>query len=185
MNDEERVLAGREALQLFNGAKSSFTRDLKTAISDTDELRRDANVGRLQIRTPQFLALCGDLSRSNGLQVTGAKNGVVVALSLDGLPLQTSKKFLVKMVTNARNRDQKVGRDPRYLRSANGQWKVDFLGRGPVETGGMVSIAPVRVRFADRVLDVYGSGGAWEIVFDGAKTQFYSDAAGARFRVVR
>ena len=198
LNDDERVLAAREALKIFNGATASFTRDLKVSLSDTDELRRDANIGRLQIRTPQFLALCGDLTKSNGLQVSGAQNGVVVALSLDGLPLKTSKKFLVKMVTNARNRDQKIGRDPRYLRSANGQWKVDFLGRGPVESGGSagaqagarnvvasVSAAPMRVRFGDRVLDVYGSGGAWEIVFDGAKTQFYSDDAAARFRVVR
>ena len=182
LNDEERVLAGREMVRMSEG-DATFSRDVKVAISDTNQLRRDANVGRLQIRTPQFLALCGDLSKSNGLQVSGAKNGVVVALSLDGLPLSQSKKFLVKMVTNARNRDQKIGRDPRYLRSANGQWKTTTLGRGPVETRGTVSTTPMRVRFGDRVLDVYQSGGVWELLFDGAKTQFYSDVAGARFRV--
>jgi len=192
LGNNEVVNAGREALKLFAADRfASSSREEKVAVSDSGEIVRDANRGVLQVSTAQFVALCGDLSAAkntvakSGITVSGARRGVLVALSLDGLPLSESRRFLIKMVTNTRNRDQEVGRDARYLRNAQGQWKVTKLGIGPVESAKMETTSTrLRVAIGRKSVIVQARGG-WELLIEGDKTQFYSDMAGATFQIVR
>jgi hypothetical protein len=48
------------------------------------------------------------------------KSGTLVALALDGKPLVESRRFVVKMVTDARNADELSGRDPRFIKIRRG-----------------------------------------------------------------
>jgi hypothetical protein len=105
-----------------------------------------------------------------------------VALSLDERALGQSRRFVVKMVTDARNADEVTGRDPRFIRSPKGQWKATVLGQGPVTTLGRVSGTPLRVSLGNkRLLDVYLTGGSWEFLVEGNTKKFYCDTPGARY----
>lgn len=159
--------------------------------SDTGEMLRDSASGRLVVSAPGFQAICGNMwgvgrVLAPGLQVRGARSGTLVALALDGQPLPTSRRFLIKMVTDARNADELSGKDPRYAKTPGGQWRIDVLGRGPVTTFGKASATPISVGIEGRALaDVYLERGSWELLVDGNKMEFYCDTPGARFTLHR
>jgi hypothetical protein len=93
--------------------------------TDTGEMLRDAASGRLVVSAPQFQALvrqpdgCESSTRT-GLRTKNMKSGTLVALALDGKPLVESRRFVVKMVTDARNADELSGRDPRFHQESEG-----------------------------------------------------------------
>jgi hypothetical protein len=109
-----------------------------------------------------------------------------VALALDGKPLVESRRFVVKMVTDARNADELSGRDPRFLKNPKGQWRIDVLGKGPVTTFGRAAKVPIQIFIGNRPLvDVYLERGSWELYVDGDRWQFYCDTPGARYTLHR
>ena len=113
--------------------------------------------------------------------VTG---GALVALSLDGQPLTKSRKFLVKMASDARNTDEVLGRDPRFARQKTAQFKLNSIGSGPVGSSGKPSTLPMEIRLNDlRLLQLWQTGSAWELLVDGGQMTFWCDAPGARFRL--
>ena len=119
---------------------------------------------------------------AQGLQVQNLKYGTIAALALDGKSLVESKHFVVKMVTGARNADDVAGRDPRFIKQPNGQSLITVLGRGPVLTDGKNSEVPITVALGNRsLLDVYLSGGGFELYVNGDQWQFYCDTPGTRF----
>ena len=67
-------------------------------------------------------------------------------MALDGKPLVASQKFLIKMVNDVENVDEKLARDPRFANKPDGQWKLDVLGEGPVKFGGVKSAEPIQNR---------------------------------------
>jgi len=180
--------AALDAMQLFHDVPNSHDDTNHEAFhSDTGELFRDAASGRLIVTTPLFQALCGDLTgiggESGGLGVRNAGIGTIVALSLDGRPLVTSQRYVIKMVTDARNVDQIEARDPSVPWSAN-QWKLAVYGNGPVTTGGRPAALPLQVSMSGRPLvDVYMTGGSWELYVNGDVRQFYCDTPGIRFNL--
>src|SRR5690606_5533924 len=103
LSRDEVLRAALDALNLFYGAPNTHTAaDQKVFKSDTGELLRDAGSGRLLVAAPRVQALAGNLSGvSNvgapGIGVKNLRSGVLVATSLDGLPLTQSRNFLIKM----------------------------------------------------------------------------------------
>ncbi|HEX8464091.1 MAG TPA: hypothetical protein VF627_05675, partial [Abditibacterium sp.] len=185
------VRAALDALQLFKGVPSEHSNTIHNVFrADTGEIFRDAAMGRLILVAPQVQALCGNLSGlsglSDGLGVKNARSGAVVAVALDGKPLVSSERYVIKMVTDARNRDEAVARDPRFLRSKDGQWKLSVFGKGPVNSGGKAAALPIQISLGGKpLLSVWLSGGSWEFYVDGKSRQFYCDTPGAKFSIAK
>jgi hypothetical protein len=180
--------AALDAMQMFYGVPNSHdATDQNVFGTDTGEMWRDAASGRLVVSTPQFQALCGNLNgvgrvMAPGLRVRNLKTGTLVAISLDGKPLVSSRRFVIKLVTDARNVDEVSGRDVRFVNNPLGQWKIDVLGEGPVTTFGRASAAPIQIALENRPLvDVYLERGSFELMVDGDNWQFYCDTPGIRF----
>jgi hypothetical protein len=191
--DETDVLrAALDAMSVFHKVPNDH---LATAVNvfstDTGEIRRDAASGRLIVSAPQIQAMCGNLTGvgrvlAPGLRARNLKNGTLVALSLDGKPLVQSERFMIKMVTDARNADEVSGRDPRFIKNPEGQWKIDVLGEGPVTTGGKPGAVPIQISIERRpLLDIYLEQGSFELLVDGDKWMFYCDTPGVRFALHR
>jgi hypothetical protein len=184
--------AALDAMDIFYGVPNSHDATEQNVFStDTGEMMRDAASGRLVISAPQFQALCGNLNGvgrvlAPGLRVRNLKSGTLVALALDGKPLVSSRRFMIKMVTDARNVDEVAGPDARFVNKPQGQWRLDVLGSGPVTTFGQVSNTPLQISIEDRhILDVYLERGSFELLVDGDDWQFYCDTPGVRFTVHR
>jgi hypothetical protein len=184
--------ASLDAMQLFHNVPNSHDATEQNVFSsDTGEMLRDAASGRLVVSAPGFQALCGNLwgvgrVLAPGLQVRNVRSGTLIALALDGQPLVKSRRFVIKMVTDARNADELSGRDPRFAKSPNGQWRIDVLGRGPVTTFGSASTTPIQVAIEGKsLLDVYLDRGSWELLVNDNQWQFYCDTPGAKFTMHR
>ena len=189
LSRDEVLRAALDALKL-SGKIALDSREVNGGIfrADTREVRRDATAGRFEVLTPRLQVLAGNLRGgrgfAHGLQMDNATNGALVALSLDGKPLDRSRKFLVKMASDAHNSDEIAGRDPRFARQPKGQFRLDSIGNGPVGTGGKVSTLPLEIRMGDsRLLQLWQSGSAWELLVDGGTMTFWCDAPGAKFRL--
>ena len=192
LDPADALRAGLDALQEFKGVPNRHdANDLNIFTSDTGELFRDAASGRLIVSTPQVQALCGNLVgvgrvMTAGLRARNLKNGVLVALSLDGRPLVSSQNFMIKMVTDARNADEVAAPDPRFAGSPEAQWKLTQLGQGPVTTYGKANATPMQVSIEhQQLVDVYQTGGSWELLVNGSEWKFWSDVPGARVRLHR
>lgn len=176
------------ALQQFFGAPFDWKVLLEGKFtSDGGRLTRDIKKGTLSINTPQVQAIMGGLNdeaQIGDLTVRGLAQGTLAFLSLDGAPISQTQRFVIKMVTDARNVDQVVKRDPRFLHRPNGQWMVDVYGKGPVTGGGQPNAAPIEVwRGNKMVLKVYQSGGSFELLMKNGQWQFFSDTPETRFVV--
>ena len=188
LDPKDVLRASLDAMKLFYGVNNSHdSNDQNIFSSDTGEMRRDSAKGRFIVSASRVQALAGNLNGvgrvlAPGLRARNVKNGTLVALALDGKPLVTSRHFVVKMVTDARNADESAGRDPRFLKKADGQWIINTLGQGPVITNGKSSTVPMQVAIENRPLvDVYLSGGGWELYVDGDNWQFYADTPNTKF----
>jgi hypothetical protein len=186
--DRTQVLrAALDALQLFQDVPNNHANVVHNVFrSDTGEIFRDAASGRLIINTPQVQALSGNLigvsGFSGGLGVKNARNGALIGVSLDGKPLVRSERYVIKMVTDARNLDEVASRDPRFLKNPEGQWKLTTFGKGPVSTSGKSAPLPLLISLGNKPLfSVFLDGGSWELYVNGNERQFYCDTPGARF----
>ena len=188
LNADEVWGAALQALQKSDALTPRNVAGAATVLrADTGQVMRDVKRGRLAVETPQVQILAGNLEKSTGfaggLTVKNAREGALVAISLDGLPLAQSKKYLIKMTSDAENVDQKVRRDPRFSRDPNGQWKVEAIGDGPVNTPAVSTAEPVEIGLnGQRQLRIWMDGGAWELYVNGDSRQFYCDSA-ARYEV--
>ncbi len=186
--DNEVWGAELEALQKSDALAPRNVASAETVLrSDTGQIMRDVKRGRLAVETPQVQILAGNLEKSTGfsggLTVKNAREGALVAISLDGLPLAQSKRYLIKMTSDAENVDQKVIRDPRFASNPNGQWKVEAIGDGPIDTPGISTAEPIEIGLNGKPqLRIWMDGGAWELYVDGAKREFYCNLA-ARYEV--
>ena len=189
LSRDEVLGAALDALKL-NGKIALDPREAKNRVfrADTGQVRRDAKNGKFEVNAPLVQILAGNLANSRGfaggLQVENATAGAIVALSLDGKPLASSRRFLIKMGADAHNKDEILGRDPRFAKQKTGQFKLDSIGSGPVGTGAKVTTLPMEIRVGERrLLQLWQSGSAWELMVDGAKTTFWCDTPGAKFRL--
>jgi len=188
LNADEVVEAALSALRRAHKI-SSDPRESERGLfrSDTGQVRRDAGKGRFDVLTPTVQVLAGNLEGARGfaggLGVGGAEQGALVALSLDGLPLAQSRRYVVKMASDAHNRDEVAGRDPRFQ---DGQFRVDSIGSGPIVSGAKATPTPLEVRMNDqRLLRIWSGGGSWELLIDGQRETFWCDSPGTRFELGR
>ena len=185
--------ASLDAMQLFYGVPNSHDASERAVLrADNGEMWRDAASGRLIVSAPGVQTLCGNLAgvgrvMAPGLRVRNFKTGTLVGVALDGQPLVSSKRFVIKMVSDARNADEKSGRDPRFLKAKQGLWKLDVLGEGPVKIGGQPGALPLQVSIENKMLcEVFLQGaGGFELFVDGDKSFFYCDTPGTRYRIHR
>ena len=125
LKSEEVWGAALQALQKADALTLPNTAGRDTVLrADTGQVQRDVSVGRLAVDAPQVQVLAGDLSRSTGfaggLTIKNFRQGALVAIALDGLPLASSRRYLIKMSADAINVDQKVERDPRFAANPTG-----------------------------------------------------------------
>ncbi len=189
LNRDEVLGAALDTLKL-SGKIAFDPRESRSGIfrSDTREVRRDAKMGRFEVLTPNVQVLAGNLKGArgfdNGLGIDNAEQGAIVALSLDGKPLEMSRHYVVKMAMDAHNSDEVAGRDPRFVRQAVGQFRLDSIGNGPVATGSKPMAEPLVVRLGDsRLLQLWQGGSAWELLVENGKMTFWCDTPGAKFRL--
>lgn len=186
LHRDEVLGAALDALGRFGGVPNDPSKVARNAFySDTRQIFRDAANGRLILNAPQVQALGGNLSGvkgiAGGLGVKNARNGAIVAVSLDGLPLVRSRRYVIKMVTDAKNLDEIVVRDPRFIRSPHGQWMLTQFGKGPVSTSGKAA-PPLQIFLAGKPqLSVAMTGGSWELYVDGDSRRFYCDTPGIKW----
>ncbi|HSV75149.1 MAG TPA: beta-galactosidase, partial [Chthonomonadales bacterium] len=86
--------------------------------STTGQIVRDPRAGRIAVSAPRFAAVAGELPVGRPMQVgpfsvsSPSPMGAVIAVSLDGRPLASSGRVLLKMVTRAVNTGQRLVRAP-------------------------------------------------------------------------
>lgn len=116
--------------------------------SDTGQITRYDHDGRLEVNTPTLAILAGELEPGRIYTVgslrisTPNRFATIIAYSLDGLPLTTSKHRIIKMVTRAENSDEIFERAPK---DAPAPWQLTAPGAGPVVTYGGSSSTPTKV----------------------------------------
>lgn len=194
LDSSEVLRAALDALQMFYGVPNAHDANAHNVFStDTGEMMRDAASGRLVVSSKYFQALSGNLGGvgrvlAPGLRVRNLNSGTLLALSLDGKPLVESRRFMIKMVTDARNKDEVAGPDMRLssltkkMMPVPNQWRIDVLGQGPVTTLGKPAVQPVQIALENRpLMDVYLERGSFELLVENDTWKFYADTPGTRF----
>jgi hypothetical protein len=157
---------------------------------DSAQVVRTPEKGRLAINTPYFKAAAGELGKgenitAGSLQITSQSPVTcVMALSLDGKPLEESLFFTVKMTTVAHNRGQ-------ILRSVKGKnlpqdYVLENNGGAPVQTEGKPSNDPTIISLGSGILmEIFMENGTWEAIFDKKHNAVYlaCDTPNIRFRI--
>lgn len=176
-------LAQKETPWEIKNASSSF-------VSDSGEVARDTEKGRMIVNTPLFKAVTGEFNKGEkitaGFLNLTAQSTVacVMVLSLDAKPLEESLFFSVKMTTVAHNRGQ-------ILRSVKGQnlpqdYILENSGAAPVQTEGKPSGDPAIISSDDQTLiEIFMENGTWEAIFDRKNNAVYltCDTQNIRFRL--
>jgi len=175
-DSEKAAQAARILLQSLSnpGGKIRTQEPPDRFISQKGEVIRDAKKGLMVINTPKYKAIQGELAKgellSAGLLSVSSQSSIacIIALSLDGKPLEEADFLAVKMTTIAHNRGQ-------ILRQVKGEdmpgnYVLDFPGSAPVQTDGKPNAAPTILSLGDKILvEAYLVNGTWEAVFDRRK----------------
>jgi hypothetical protein len=142
----------------------------------------------LRIVAPSFEAISGELPLRRRVRLgavsvsTATPVGAILALSLDGRPLESSKRLIVKAVSRASNTGQRLvlagpGSPKRY--------RLESTGSAPIRTFGMASGQPTSVWIGERlILSVGQTDGTWELLMDGRQASFTTDTPGVRARIL-
>jgi hypothetical protein len=146
--------------------------------SDTGEIARYDQEGRLEIRTPTLRLLAGELKPNvvydlgGGLRFsTPTPLGALLLFALDGQPIEKSRHLAVKMVSRAENTGQALDKAPGDAPNA---WVLTAAGRAPVLTFGRAALIPTRlwhetpnpkskVPNTKELLSLYMVDGSWEM----------------------
>lgn len=146
-------------------------------VSDTGELRRNTANGTLLIDTARFQVIQGTLEPGKPYETSQLKVisqspfAVVAATALDEKPIATSQKLLVKMVTIAENRNQKL--EPSTHPQMPDYFVMISEGTAPIFTRGLASEKPTEIFIrGQKCLEAYLVNGSWELVMD-LKTSVY------------
>lgn len=158
-------------------------------ISDTEEIKRSTKLGLVIIDTPQTQVIQGELEpnreyRSSLMKVKTVNDfAVFVAMALDDKPLTESEYFVVKMVSRAWNRGEKLEKAPYPGRED--LFMLFESGSAPIQTGERSEEVPTVVELKGRKLvQSYMVNGWWEAVFDGRKEEIYLASSGRNIRFI-
>jgi hypothetical protein len=158
--------------------------------SDTGEIARYYREGRLEVRAPRLRMLAGELTPGRVYDLGGGLRfstptpvGALLLLSLDGQPVERSRRFVVKMVSRAENTGEEFVREP--LEGA-GTWALKQPGAAPVRDFGRASsrptrlwIEPSRTGAAPRnLLTLWMTDGTWELRVENDQKTLRCDTPG-------
>lgn len=172
--DEVAHVANRFAEYLSQEGRNlaELIRNRSGVLSALDgDLVRDTEKGVLSFAGERICMVGGELEsgreyQAGALRVQSVSPiGTVVATSLDGQPLASSRRFAIKMATLAQNRGQRLVKveDP----DIPTPFMLDDRGASPVQTLGVPSDTPTRVKIAGRtIVEAYLVNGTWEVVVD-------------------
>lgn len=159
--------------------------------SDTGEVTRNPVTGRLVVNTPRLRMIAGTLESrapiaAGGLEFsTPTGFGALLALSLDGRPLEQSRHYVVKMVSRSENTGENLRKNPRGI---SADWELVSSGRSPVQTFGRVSARPTRVWLGRRkpfarapLLCVWMVDGVWEMEVRDGRVRLVCDTPGIAY----
>lgn len=152
-------------------------------ISDTAEIKRDINNGKIEVKTPKVLAVSGDLKEEVDMGLIKIKSassfGTFFVISLDNKELKNSENFLVKMTTVAENTNQKFYKDPESCYPE--KYKLSNRGTAPVITLGSPSPCPAEIYWkGKKILELYMQNGSFELIVSKNKWIFYCDTPGVK-----
>lgn len=153
-------------------------------VSSTGEIVRRTKEGLLTISTPRAIALCGELPAHKPLTVGGwtlvtpTEIGALMAVSLDGRPLASSRRFVVKMVSRAENTGQRL--EP-AAPGAPARFHLKAWGRAPIRTLGRFEGKALRLRRGRQtILSLALANGTWELLVRDGRATFACDTPGIR-----
>ena len=175
----------RASLDLLHEIGAPVSRELVEADrwhSDTGEITRDPNVGRLLVEAPRTLMIAGEFPKDSDVEDgaltlrTSNTDGALVMESLDDHSLPESQHWILKLVTHAENTGQVLEAAPA---DAPAPYVLKAVGTSPILTGGEQSDAPTTVKLDGHTLIEIGmTGGTWEFYRDGDHYQFACDTPG-------
>jgi hypothetical protein len=161
--DPRSFFVGPVVQEFHNGPSKLQTVDLDTYIDDqakvirsmTGQLKWDYDTGLVTVNTPRAQGACGFLAQAGQIELgnvkiqSGNEYGSILAVSLDGKPLATSKRILVQAGTW----DRPFG----FATSKAGEY------RKITDLGGY----PLNVRKIDAQVTLKDAGAASTTVLDG------------------
>ena len=126
---------------------------IKTGVwrSDTGQITRYSRDGVLRVTTPGLRILAGEWTPNQvyalgGLRFsTSTRFGALLAVALDGQPLESSQHIVVKMVSRAENTGEVI---EKTSAGAPGPFALRISGAAPVQTFGKSAPLPTRVWLA-------------------------------------
>lgn len=162
--------------------------------SVTGQIVRKTTDGRLTLVTPCTVAVCGELPINRPITVgnwtltTPTPIGALMVVSLDGQPLATTHRFVVKMVSRAANTGQALEAMPPAAPGRPkppGKFRIKNRGTAPIVTFGRASTIPMRLerrlgKTSETVCTLAQVDGTWELVVQNGTATLASDTANIR-----
>jgi hypothetical protein len=148
----------------------------------TRQIIRNTKTGTLTFASSTVAGVCGELPVGKPVfagpfaLISQSHIATFMAVSLDGLPLAQSKRYVLKMVTRAENTDQKLSPSPP---GSPGKLFIADWGRPPVVTLGRKSASPLILkRNGKTILSLNLTDGYWEIAVRDGVVNFACDKEG-------
>jgi hypothetical protein len=174
--------AGRTNVNFTDGSASSKLVDLHPFIdrahssvnASTGQLKLDYGKGLLTINSPQAQGLSGNLAAAGAgdlkdITIQSSMDlGHIIAISLDGQPLATSKRILLQVMSEERNTDFQTAP------AENGKLKIANIGHDPWQIKAITGT--VKFKRADagelKVTALDGNGYAQQTAAQATAAQF-------------
>jgi len=144
---------------------------------------RFQNLGMLGVETPRAIALCGELPTNRALPigsftlVSPTPIAALMAVSLDGKPLDRSRQYIVKMVSRAENTNQALEPAPA---GAPGKFRLKEWGKAPVLTFGRPGKAMILKHNGKPILSLGMEEGTWELLVKDGRATLVCDTGSIR-----
>lgn len=161
--------------------------------SDTGQIVRNTRQGVLTVDAPAVQVIQGEFTTNTAVEtpsgylqvVSQSPLGVIAVLALDAKPLEESQRYLIKMVTVARNRKETLV--PAAHPAMKGKWVMQAEGGAPIVTEGrpLEGRATVVALGGHEVVAAGLENGTWELLVDEAAKKAYlsCDTPNTPFRV--
>ena len=187
------LLAYRTALDLMNSwyLTGITHKDIDSGhyVTDTKEITRDIESGRMTVVTPNIVSIAGDFKRNETVDAgavsikTDTPIAVLTAESLDSKPLSDSDNYLIMMITKADNTNIKLypvagGPKPN---------KLENIGTMPIKTSGTVGSNHLNQIFVNGSLILSTSvlNGNLHYIVEGKRSLLYMDTHRAKVSIGR
>ena len=161
--------------------------------SDTEQIALFNHKGRIEVRTPTLAMIAGEFVPDQVYKLgrlrfqTPTRCGALLALALDGLPLESSRHVVLKMTSRAENTGELF---EKAQAGAIGDWVLRAPGKAPVITYGRSSTQPTHIWFAPAgkpvksapapraLIALWMVDGTWEMHIENGRSTLICDTPG-------